>query len=627
MLKENFECAITHVKTQREFEAALKTGRFELILSDYSLPAFDGLSALALVRKECPETPFIFVSGTVGEEQAVESLKLGATDYVIKDRPGRLVPAIRRALDEVAAAKKRQQAGELLREQARLLDQAQDAICLHGLDHSILYWNQSAERLYGWSAQEALNRNVNELLSHDALATSSTASKTLLEKGEWQGELHQVTKKGRKITVESRWTLMRDQQGDPTSILIINTDVTGRKQFEAQLLRTQRMETIGALAGGIAHDLNNALTPVVMALSFIQGELATGESKKMLNLAQSSTRRSVEMVKQILSFARSMGGEHASLQIRHLIAEIVELASHTFPRSIHILSDVASELYPVTGNATQLHQVLLNLCVNARDAMPDGGSLTIEATNVFLDETHLGGPHPTPGSHVLITVRDTGHGMSAAVLDRIFDPFFTTKEIGKGTGLSLSTVKGIVKTHGGFVEASSELGKGSVFKIYLPAATPPITATVAKTPSSVRMGHGEKILLIDDESTLLEVTKLLLESCNYKVLTAKHGGEGVALYERNKADIKVVVTDMMMPIMNGPETIRALRQIDPSVQIIGMSGLGSESALAQAVQLDVRAFLKKPFATEDLLETLHQLISQQTWEPPDSLASPSPPAK
>ncbi|MDB6121046.1 MAG: sensor hybrid histidine kinase [Pedosphaera sp.] len=605
-------CMMTVTKSKRDFEAALENGKFDLIMSDYSLPGFDGLSALQLAHKKYPEVPFIFVSGTIGEERAVETLKQGATDYITKDRLTRLVPAIQRAMIDAGAARKRQQAEDQIREQAALLDKAQDAICQNDMDQNILYWNKSAERLYGWSAKEALGKNANELLFQDDLSSPVAALKSLIRNGEWQGELHQVTKDEKKIIVESRWTLMRDQRGEPKSILVINTDITEKKQIEAQLLRTQRMESIGALAGGIAHDLNNALTPILMAANFIKDELVTEESKKLLSIMQSSARRSVDMVKQILSFARGVGGEHTVLQIRNVIGEIVRLAEDTFPRSIQIQSKVALGLYPVKANATQIHQVLLNLCVNARDAMPSGGILSIEATNVILDEKNIRGQQQAPGPYVLLTVTDTGHGMSPQVAERIFEPFFTTKEIGKGTGLGLFTVMGIVKTHGGFVEVSSKEGKGTMFKIHLPATNRAETHRNEGGPPQMPMGQGELILLVDDEIAILEVTKLLLESFNYKVITAKDGAEAVSLYQKHKPDIKVVITDMMMPIMNGPETIHALRHINPDIKIIGVSGLGSESVLTKAGQQNVQAFLKKPFPTEDLLAVLHYLLVTET---------------
>jgi two-component system cell cycle sensor histidine kinase/response regulator CckA len=278
-----------------------------------------------------------------------------------------------------------------------------------------------------------------------------------------------VTKDEKWVIVESRWTLTRDEAGAPQSILVINTDITEKRQLEAQFLRTQRLETIGALAGGIAHDLNNSLTPVLIALACLHSQAASEGDKQLLSLAQTGAQRSVDMVKQILSFSRGVGGAHAKVHIQPLVKEIVQLAEDTFPRSIQVRSKLSPEIYPVNATATQLYQVLLNFCVNARDGMPQGGCLRIEASNIILGPEDLRQPRQAPGPYVLLTVRDNGHGIPGDVLAKIFEPFFTTKEIGKGTGLGLSTVLGIVKTHGGFVEVSSTVGEGTLFRVFLPA--------------------------------------------------------------------------------------------------------------------------------------------------------------
>jgi two-component system cell cycle sensor histidine kinase/response regulator CckA len=450
---EQIDCKITVVCGRQEFQAALARPDVGLILSDFSMPRFDGLTALQVAQKYRPEIPFIFFSGTIGEELAVEALREGATDYVLKDRAARLPTAIKRAIEDVEAKKQRKQDEVQLRSQAALLDLAQDAICVTNMEQSILYWNKSAERMYGWTAGEALGKKANELLFQDGTTAPRAALQQLVETGEWQGDLQQVTREKKKLVVESRWTLVRDEHAAPKSILIINTDVTEKKRIECELLRTQRMETIGALAGGIAHDLNNSLAPVLIS--------------------------------------RGLGGEQSSIQIEPLINDIVKFARDTFPHSIQIQSEVGSGLFSINGNATQLHQVLLNLFVNARDAMPDGGCLRIGAENVVLKDAELKGQSYAPGPYVLLTASDTGPGMSSEVLTRIFEPFFTTKEIGKGTGLGLSTVMGIVKTHGGFVEVSSELGKGSVFEIFLPATK---TAESSANQISERGSDRSKIL-------------------------------------------------------------------------------------------------------------------------------------
>jgi two-component system, cell cycle sensor histidine kinase and response regulator CckA len=468
--EEGISCNVTCVKTKPDYAAELKRGEFDLILSDYSLPRFDGLTALDMARKEHPEKPVIFVSGTMGEEAAVESLKRGATDYVLKHQLARLPAAVKRAISDAQELTLRKQAEEKIREQAALLDLAQDAILVRDLSDRVLYWNKSAERLYGWTAEEALGKNAAELLYEGESMALKRAREEVLERGQWVGELEQVTRNGRPITVQSRWTLVRDQAGNPKSKLILNSDVTERKKLEAQFLRAQRFETIGALAGGIAHDLGNMLTPILIGTEALANDVTGASPRKMLQTMHTSARHGLDMIKQILAFARGVGGEPAVLDLGPLLREMQELAHETFPRSIHTEVHANGQLHPVLGNPTQLRQVLLNLCVNARDAMPAGGSLKLSAENLQLDNkiTSLQ-REPVSGQHVMIAVSDSGHGIEPHMLEKIFEPFFTTKEPGKGTGLGLSTVQGIVKSHGGFLDVSSEVGKGTIFTVFLPA--------------------------------------------------------------------------------------------------------------------------------------------------------------
>ena len=502
----------------------------------------------------------------------------------------------------------RKQAEEKIREQAALLDKAQEAIMVRDLEDRVIYWNKSAERLYGWTAVEALGQNADKLLFKEESPQLSQARQQVLERGEWMGELAQLTKAGKPIIVESRWTLVRDNKGNAKSKLVINTDITEKKKLEAQFLRAQRLETLGALAGGIAHDLNNALAPIMMGVQLLQEDLTAQERRTMLDTMNDSVQHASEMVKQIVAFARGVSGEPAVLEVRHVVTEMEKLAKQTFPRSIGIKVKIARNLYPVMGNATQLHQVLLNLCVNARDAMPQGGTLGVEADNISLDKKiSAWQPEPVSGPHLLLTISDTGCGMKPEVLTRVFEPFFTTKELGKGTGLGLSTVQGIVKSHGGFAEVTTEIGKGTTFKIYLPstAATEPQSAE-AKS-NAVPFGRGEQILVVDDEAAILTMVRETLETYNYTVLTAKHGAEALDLYHR-KGKIHLVISDMMMPVMDGPATVQALRELDPSVKVIAVSGLGSESALGRVNKLNVQGFLRKPFTPQDLLTTLRDAL-------------------
>lgn len=849
MLENNgIECEWIYAQDRESFRQVLEQEDAELIISDFSLPGYDGGRALELARQMREEVPFIFFSGTLGEEAAVESLRNGATDYILKQRPERLVAAVRRALRDAAARRSRERMAEELRqrdallrnimenvedlvsvvdlegrlilsspshrklfgmaapatgtdflthvhpgdhervqaalemalrdgssrpvvyrlqlpdasvryleargkimfdqgggkqgvlwvarditerrlaeqqilEQAALLDEARDAICVTDLDQRILFWNKSAERLYGWNANEALGHIANELLCQDQVAL--VALKTLIQGGEWHGELHQETRAGVHLVVASRWTLIRDEhgapksilvintditeakkaeqkieeqaalldkardailvcdlnqsivywnegasrlygwpmeqavgrrveellfgkaptdwekirravnekgewigelhqkardgrdlvvqcrqtlvrdaQGAPTSVLYINSDITEQKKMEAQFLRTQRMESIGALAGGIAHDLNNVLGPIMMAVEVIQKDPNNPANGSLLDLVGSSAKRGSELVKQILSFARGIDGQKTVLKIPQLVGEVVKLATDTFPRQIAVRSKVADHLPQVQGDATQMHQILLNLFVNARDAMPKGGSLTIEVRAVTLKQRATKFQRdPVSGSFIEMTVSDTGGGIPSEVLPKIFEPFFTTKEPGKGTGLGLSTVLGIVKAHGGFVEVSSAMGKGTTFFIYLPAVEigAPVPAK-EEMPEKIQ-GRNEEILVVDDEAAILEITRETLAAYNYRVLATTNSEEAVSIFARHASEIDLVITDMLMPGLDGPGLIRALRSVKPDVRLIAVSGVPGNT---QGVPTN--GFLKKPYSTAQLLETVRTAL-------------------
>lgn len=502
----------------------------------------------------------------------------------------------------------RKRAEERIRQQAALLDQAQDAILVRDLEQNILFWNKGAEKIYGWTAEEVVGTNVLK----DSPAQFEQARKAVIEKGKWQGEIHQTRRDGEAIIVESRWTLVRDEKGQPNSILVINTDVTEKKRMESQFLRAQRMESIGTLAGGIAHDLNNVLSPIVMAIDMLHLKTTDAASRKWLDVLRTNAERGGDMVRQVLSFARGVEGERVALQPKHLIKEIVKILRETLPKSIEINFKIPNDLWIISADATQMHQVLMNLCVNARDAMPEGGSISITAENVLVDENyarmHL---EAKPGRFVTISVSDTGPGMPPEVQSRIFEPFFTTKEMTKGTGLGLSTALTIVKSHGGFINVYSELHKGSQFTLYLPAIDMPGAVDAAALQSDLPLGHGELVLVVDDEESIREITRGTLETFGYRVMTASDGTEALALYADKKNEIDVVLTDMVMPFMDGPATIRALQRMNPKVRIIAASGLGAGHRAGEGALEGVSVFLNKPYTAEKLLKTLAQVLSRE----------------
>jgi PAS domain S-box-containing protein len=506
----------------------------------------------------------------------------------------------------------RQQAEQKIREQAALLDITTDAILVRDWGSQIQFWNKAAERLYGWEVQEAIGKHANELLyRQEALAQLQDIYNSLAECGSWQGELHQVTKQGKDITVASRWTLVRDLEGQPKSILTVNTDITEKKQLEAQFLRAQRMESIGTLASGIAHDLNNALAPILISVQLLEQKILDEQSQRILKMLEKNTRRSSDLIKQVLSFARGLEGQRTTVQVGQLIAEIEQIVKQTFSRAIEIRTDISTpNLWSISGDTSQLHQVLLNLCVNARDAMADGGILEISARNLWIDAQYARmNLDAKVGPYVVVTVSDTGMGIPREIVDRIFEPFFTTKELGKGTGLGLSTVMGIIKSHGGFVQVSSQVGKGTQFQVYLPTGQ----TIEADCPSAERqelpMGHGELILVVDDEVSIRETTQLSLETYGYKVLVASDGIEAIALYRQHQKEIRIVLIDMMMPSMDGPTTIRILQKMNPHIKIIGVSGLVSNHKMLELVGNSVKTFLPKPYTSNELLKNLQLILN------------------
>ncbi|MBD2430582.1 MULTISPECIES: response regulator [Fischerella] len=505
----------------------------------------------------------------------------------------------------------RKLAEEKIREQAALLDITTDAIFVRDLDNRVILWNKGAENLYGWQAQEAYGKKVVELLYDDEPPEElEIALLAVINQGKWQGELPRITKSGKKVLVSSRWSLVCQEDGTPKSILTVDTDITEKKQLETQLFRAQRLESIGTLASGIAHDLNNILTPILAVSQLLPlkfPEIYSGH-EHLLEILEDSARRGADLVKQVLSFARGVEGKRMTLQVKHLIREVVKIVKQTFPRSIEVCIDVAPDLWTVYGDSTQLHQVLMNLCVNARDAMPDGGSLTISADNLLIDENYARmNLEAKVGPYTVITVADAGVGIPREIVERIFEPFFTTKELGKGTGLGLSTVIGIIKSHGGFVNVYSEVGRGTQFKVYLPAAQ---GIQIELTPQLEPLaGKGELILVVDDEPAIQEITRASLETHNYKTLVASDGIEAIALYAQNRNKISAVLMDIMLPSLDGLTAIRTLQKINPTVKIVATSGLASSSKLAEASTTNISGFLSKPYTVKELLLTLQKVLN------------------
>lgn len=507
----------------------------------------------------------------------------------------------------------RMHAIEQIAEQAALIDIATDAIMVCDLQSHILFWNKGAEQIYGWVSQEVLGQSAIELLyPKESRAKYDEILQAVVRQGKWKGEVHHVTKDRKSLLMQSHKTLVQTVEGQPKSLLIINTDITEKKKIEAHFLRAQRMESVGTLAGGIAHDLNNILAPILMSIGILKLTATDPQTRRILDTIESSSKRGADIVRQVLSFARGVEGERIEVDPNRLLKDIDSILKDTFPKNILLKLSLSKEPWSILGDPTQMQQILLNLCVNARDAMPHGGSLSVAVENTVLDEQyavmHL---QAKAGRYVTLSVTDSGTGIPSAILDKIFEPFFTTKEVGKGTGLGLSTVLAIVKSHGGFINVYSEPGNGTSFKVYLPA----MEATARPQKETARLsgpprGRGELVLIVDDEISILTITSQTLEAFGYRTLMAHDGAEAVGIYAQHRDKISVVLTDMAMPIMDGPATIRALMKINPDVKIIAASGLKGNGSGVRESEVDLKYFLAKPYTSLTLLTTLRAILDE-----------------
>ncbi|MDJ0578039.1 MAG: PAS domain S-box protein [Xenococcaceae cyanobacterium MO_234.B1] len=527
--------------------------------------------------------------------------------FAVRDSQNRLT-GVRWLLRDITQLKAAEQK---IREQAALIDISTDGIFVQDLENHILFWSKGAEGLYGWKAEEAMGKETHKLFYGESSSQLEAALNVTLEQGNWDGELKQITKEGREIIVESRWTLVLDQEENPKSILVFNTNITEKKQLEKQLIHAQRLESLGTLTGGIAHDLNNILTPILglSQLLPLKNPNLDESSLELLEIINTNALRGADIIKQMLLFARETETEWKSLFLDKLLEEVLKLIRETFPKSIVIEEDIFPHLWLVHGDCTQIHQVLMNLCVNARDAMFDGGKLVISAENLSIDEPYSSTNLDLEvGNYVVITITDTGIGIPENIIDRIFEPFFTTKEPGQGTGLGLSTAIGIVKNHDGAIQIKSESGNGAEFKVYLPASEEVAATETGIMDETIISGQGELILVVDDEALIREVTKTTLETYNYRVLTASDGIEAIAVYAQQPQEFAVVLMDLRMPEMDGLTAMGALKKINPKIKLIVTSGLITKEEITAAEKIGIKAFLAKPYTAEQLLLPLGKAI-------------------
>lgn len=632
---------LAHAKRLSEAIEHLQHDHVDVILLDLTLPDSAGLASLDSLIQHAPSLPIVVLTNTNDDELAVEAVRHGAQDYLVKRQANQdvLVRSLRYAIERKQSAEALREANEILelrvQERTAELEQANEKLRREverrkhiqerlelaqqagkigtfewNLQTNQITWSHELEALYGVLPGAFDNSYDNWLKAIHADDRHKIEQELWSANRDGKGlntEFRIILPGGQTGWIAVKSSLFRDDVGQPSQVIGIHMDITEKKQLEAQFLRAQRLESLGTLASGIAHDLNNILTPILAVVQLLPLKVPNlnDQTRQMLEIINTSAHRGADLVKQILSFARGVEGKRITLQIHHLLSEIRQIIQQTLPKSIVVETNISPNLWLVSGDPTHLHQVFMNLVVNARDAMPLGGTLQISAENFLVDESfarsHL---DAREGAYVVVSVTDTGSGIPPEILHRIFDPFFTTKDVGKGTGLGLSAVMGIVKSHGGFVDVQSEVGKGSQFKVFLPASQ----SAIAQITNEIDLlfGQQELILVVDDEAAIREITTTTLETYNYRVITAANGLEAIALFAERQTEIWAVLLDLMMPSMDGMATIPLLRQLQANAYIIAMSGLSSTESINQAERLGCRDFLPKPFTTRELLQALQK---------------------
>lgn len=605
---------VTRAEDLRGALLHLKTSPFDVVLLDLGLPDSDGLETFDNLHRQFRAVPVIILSGRNDEELAITAVQLGAEDYLVKGQGGDtgLTRAIRYTIERWRAKAALHESDARFHQ---VVENIHEALWMFELETKrVVYVSPRYAEIWGRS-EASLRSSAEAWLEslHPDDRERVREAGAAMEQGGGHSETYRIIRPDGSVRwIRHRTFAARDAAGRVRRLIAMAEDTTEQKKLEEQFLRAQRMEAIGTLAGGVAHDLNNLLAPVLMTAELLTARIGPGRDRELLTMMAQGAQRAADTVRQLLLFSRGVEGQRGLVQLRHVLKEMSGIMRETFPREIEILEQAPADLWPVVADATQLHQVLMNLCVNARDAMLNGGTLTVGAANVQLgpSDVHL---HPDARScrYTVLSVSDTGLGISPEVMPRIFDPFFTTKSVGSGSGLGLSTVVGIMRSHGGFITVYSELGHGSVFKGYLPAAGETALSALVQTPPPAPLGRGELILVVDDEPAIRETTRELLELHQYRVVTAADGREAMTVFLQEREHVRLVLTDVMMPVMNGVALVRALKGLEPGLKVIATTGLDQEAKRTELASLGVGEFLMKPYAPTQLLSALRRQLSER----------------
>lgn len=609
--KAGAQWEIVTVGSRDDFVAALRQGGFDVIVSDYRLPGYDGLQALREARTRRPEVPFVFFTGNLGEARAIEALKSGATDYVLKDGAvERLVPALERAVREAAERRARAEAEEALKASEggfhRLFNCNPHPTWVFDVETlRFLEVNEAAIEHYGYSRDEFLEMRITDIrpsqevpLVQEAVMVHQTGLRRF---GTW---IHR-TKDGRLINVDvaAHDLEFRGRRGR----LVVAHDITERKELEAQLRQSQKMDAIGRLAGGVAHDFNNLLGVILGYGERLLRRLPSPERREISEILKAA-EHAASLTRQLLAFSRRQVLKPRVLDLNAVVEEMDGMLRRIIGEDINLVTVLQDGLGRVKADPGQIQQVVMNLAVNARDAMPSGGRLTMETGNAELDHSYSSAHLAVrPGRYVMLAVTDTGMGMDAATQARIFEPFFTTKEAGKGTGLGLSTVFGIVKQSEGNIWVYSEPGHGTTFKIYLPRVDE-VTEVLPPTEAGAASGGAETILLVEDADSLRELGREILEDGGYTVIEASSGTAALETLERHTGSLDLVLTDLVMPGMSGRELVDQIRRLRPGTKVLFMSGYTDDALGHNGVLESGTAFVEKPFTIDGLLRKVREVL-------------------
>ena len=617
--RAGYEVIVDRVVDMWTMNESLQRKSWDLVIADYMLPAFNGLAALALLQSKKIDVPFIIVSGTIGEDVAVQAMKAGAHDYVMKGNLTRLIPAIQREMDEAEIRRERRRAALALHEAEDryrgLFEGSKDAIYFSTVDGKFIDINPAGLELFGYESKE-------ELLSADVRANNyfdhqrSQRRKELLLKEGFIKEFEYTLKRkdGTSATVVETTMPVHDREGNVTMYRSILRDVTKQKQLEQQVIQAQRMESMGTLAGGIAHDFNNILGIILgHGNLLVEKRSNPQEFSETVSTIVQAVERGATLVQQILTFARKTDTQFRQTNLTSAVSEIIAMLKETFPKIIVIQGNCLKEIPDIFADQAQINQVLLNLCLNARDAMPNGGLITLTTEVRTKEQVREHFPVADHEKYVCLSVTDTGEGMDEETRLRIFDPFFTTKKDGKGTGLGLSVVYGVMQAHLGFIDVESKPTQGTTFRLYFPVTTRsarPKDMEQQKVTS--RLEGTETILYVEDEEFIRDIVRLTLESKGYKVFTAPDGIVAIELYKTHQQEIDLVLTDLGLPGMTGVDELIKLKEINPHVRVIFTSGFFEQDVQQRLLLEGAKAFIQKPFQPRNLLQLVREVLEKKS---------------